>query len=69
MIFACAHQVGKTAHGSRATRCLLPLLQAEILQTLSEVDKQGKYIVLMHKYFHFQDHFCIVTELLGPRYL
>lgn len=44
-----------------------PRAQAEILQTLSEVDKQGKYCVLMHKYFHFQDHFCIVTELLGPR--
>ena len=42
--------------------------QVGILQKLTEVDKNGTYCVLMYKNFTFGEHFCIVTELLGPRY-
>jgi hypothetical protein len=42
--------------------------QVGILQKLTEVDKNGNYCVLMYKNFTFGEHFCIVTELLGPRY-
>ena len=44
-----------------------PLHQTEILQQLTQLDKEGRHAVIIYKAFSFEEHYVIVTELLGRR--
>mmetsp|Transcript_35064 Transcript_35064/g.109575 ORF Transcript_35064/g.109575 Transcript_35064/m.109575 type:complete len:326 (+) Transcript_35064:84-1061(+) len=41
------------------------LIEVNILEKLCRMDKEGRFCVQMYKCFHYDHHFCIVTELLG----
>ena len=47
----------------------VPLHQTEILQQLTQLDKEGRHAVIIYKAFSFEEHYVIVTELLGRRWV
>ncbi|KAJ1486025.1 kinase-like domain-containing protein [Baffinella frigidus] len=40
-------------------------IEVDILDRLRKLDKPGKHTLTLFKAFHYQGHYCIVTELLG----